>query len=207
MTPKQCDRCGAPHAADRCQAHSKSTGQQCGNAPIRGASTCRMHGSSTPAARAKAAANVAREEAERAVQTLGLPREIDPGRALLEEVWRTAGAVAWLEAKVRELGEHDLVWGMTKQKDGGDDRGTTYEAKPSIWYELWIRERRHLLEVCDKTLRAGVEERQVRLAESFGKQILGLLDGVLGDLGLTPDQQQLARTVVPRHLRAIDGGA
>lgn len=207
MTPTQCDRCHAPHAPDRCQAHSKSTGQQCGNAPIRGAATCRMHGSSTPAARAKAAANVAREEAERAVQTLGLPREIDPGRALLEEVWRTAGAVAWLEAKVRELGEHDLVWGMTKQKDGGDDRGTTYEAKPSIWYELWIRERKHLLEVCDKTLRAGVEKRQVELAERQGQLIAVAIHGILGDLRLSDAQQQLARTVVPRHLRAIDGGA
>lgn len=207
MTPKNCDRCAAPHAPDRCQAHSKATGQQCGNSPIRGASTCRMHGSAAPAARAKAAANVARQEAERAVQTLGLPREIDPGQALLEEVWRTAGAVAWLEARVHELGEDDLVWGMTKQKDGGDDRGTTYEAKPSIWYELWVRERKHLTEVCDKTLRAGVEERTMRLAESFGQQIHGFLDGVFRDLHLSAAQQKLVPTVVPRHLRAIDGGA
>jgi hypothetical protein len=138
--------------------------------------------------------------------TLGLPREIDPGQALLEEVWRTAGAVAWLEAKVHELGEDDLVWGMTKRKDGGDDRGTTYEAKPSIWYELWVRERKHLTEVCDKTLRAGVEERTMRLAESFGQQIHGFLDGVFRDLHLSAAQQKLVPTVVPRHLRAIDGG-
>lgn len=207
MTPTQCDRCGAPHAADRCQAHSKSTGLQCGNAPIRGASTCRMHGSSTPAARAKAAANVAREEAAKALAGFGVLRPVDPAHALLEEVWRSAALVAMYEGIVAALDHADLVWGVVKRKDGGDDRGTTWQAAPNVWLSLLNEERDRLAARCVAALKAGLEERQVQLAEREGELIAVVINGILGDLRLSEAQQQLARTVVPRHLRAIDGGA
>lgn len=43
----------------RCTAHSKQTGEPCKNPPMNGSSTCRMHGSATKAARAKAQERIA----------------------------------------------------------------------------------------------------------------------------------------------------
>ena len=141
------------------------------------------------------------------VATLGLPREVDPATALLEEVCRTAGIVAWLEEKVRALDEDALAWGVTRVKDGGDDRGTTSEAKPNIWYSMLADERKHLVAVCTATLKAGVDERRVRLAEQQGDLLVMVIRGILDDLRLSGAQLKLVPTVVPRHLRAVAGGA
>ena len=43
----------------------------------------------------------------------------------------------------------------------------------------------------------------VELAERVGALMADLLRGVLGDLGLTEEQQELASAAVPRHLRLI----
>jgi hypothetical protein len=55
-------------------------------------------------------------------------------------------------------------------------------------------------------LKAGVEERQVKLAEAQGKLIEGFIRGVLADLHLSPAQAALVPTVVPRRLREIIRG-
>src|SRR5690348_4530669 len=57
-----------------------------------GTGRCKLHGGSTPSHKAAAVVAVA----ARAVATFGLPREVDPRDALLEEVYRSAGAVDWL---------------------------------------------------------------------------------------------------------------
>lgn len=189
----------------RCTAKSKQSGEQCKRFATPGGKTCVMHGSSTRKAKAAAARRLEQEAAVAAVATLGLPREIDPGTALLEEVCRTAGIVAWLDAKVRALDEDSLTWGVTRVKDDGDDRGTTSEAKPNIWYQLLVDERKHLVSVCTATLKAGVDERRVRLAEQQGDLLVAVIEGILGDLRLSSAQQKLVPTVVPRHLRAVAG--
>lgn len=198
---------------------------------MHGQRVCRMHGGKTPGALAKGAARQAEEEARRAVATLGLAVDVSPAEALLEEVRWTAGHVAWLRARVQELedrallirpgeGEdpedigalgktsaHPLVWGQTEysSKTGGEDWGTrtVEKAAPSIWYELYTRERKHLVDVCTAALRAGVEERRVQLAEQQGHLLAQVIRAILHDLGLTTTQQQLVATVVPKHLRAI----
>ncbi|WP_242496474.1 hypothetical protein [Xylanimonas protaetiae] len=195
---------------------SKQSGEQCKRAAIVGGVTCSIHGSGTKAARAAAARRVEEAKAAEVVRTLGLPVDITPTDALLEEVRWTAGHVQWLRAKVQELdesqrdgddGEHQLVWGTTKVKTGGDDFGTTQEAKPSIWYVLYEAERKHLVAVCSAALKAGVEERKVRLAEQQGDLVALVIRRILDALDLTPEQQALVPQVVPAQLRLIAGGA
>lgn len=221
-----CAKCGQPHTTARggpaCTGHISSgdrKGQPCSNPPLTGLDVCRYHGGAARHARAAGTRRKAEQDAARAVQTLGLPLDVSPTEALLEEVRWTAGHVHWLRQRVQELGDrdwdpadvehepHPLVWGTTKTKTGGDDYGTTQEAKPSIWYVLYERERQHLVQVCAAALKAGVEERRVRLAEQQGDLVATAIRRILDALGLTPEQQALVGTVVPRELRLIAGGA
>ncbi|NNN30735.1 hypothetical protein HLK59_10235 [Streptomyces sp. S3(2020)] len=151
--------------------------------------------------------------------TYGVPVETTATQALLDEVQRTAGHVAWLGDRVRELDyevaagenvEHPLVWGVTRRKIGGDDAGITEEAAASVWLKLYQQERAHLVRVAEAAIRAGIEERRIKLAESQGMLIALAIRQILGDLHLTAEQQALVPVVVPRRLRELtapDGGA
>jgi hypothetical protein len=163
--------------------------------PAPGTGRCKLHGGNTPSHRQAGE----RAIAEAAVGTFGLPREVDPRDALLEEVYRTAGAVDWLWTQVRELDPQAVVWGVAERTDDVEKQ----KAAPSIWYELWAKERRHLTEVCRVALQSGVEERKVRLAEAQGALLAGVIQAILGDLDLTAEQQRLVPSVVPRHLRLV----
>jgi hypothetical protein len=98
------------------------------------------------------------------------------------------------------------VWGVTKKKTGGEDFGTTEEAVPNIWLKLYQAERAHLVSVCAQAIKAGIEERRIRLAESQGELVAHAIRAILADLGLSAEQQALVPEVVPRHLRLIASG-
>src|SRR6266702_1094833 len=72
-----------------------------------GIGRCRLHGGNTPSHQRAAQL----EQARRDVATYGLPREVAPDVALLEEVHRSAGHVAYLASRVAELGQDEVVWG------------------------------------------------------------------------------------------------
>ena len=210
--------------AQRCTAKAKSTGVQCARYAIEGASTCRVHGSGSRKAKAAAARRVeeakAAREAEKAVTTLGLSKDVSPSEALLEEVRWTAGHVDWLRDRVRDLEHDELVWGKTKEKSGSLDPDrlpaaeVTESAAPSVWYDLYERERKHLVAVCTAALRAGVEERRVALAESqgalvgqaFGRILDGMYDALIA-AGMASDLRDAwaaaTKLIVPRELRAL----
>ncbi len=189
---------------------------------MHGQRVCKVHGGMAGQNRRAAARRRAEAVAEKAVSTLGLQVDVSPTEALLEEVRWTAGHVQWLRARVQELGvestdldgsgtRHGLVWGTQKvvDKQSGESPGTdTTEASgPSVWYELYARERQHLVTVCTAALKAGVEERRVRLAESQGEAVAGAIRAILAELGLNREQQARVSEVVPRQLRLLAGGA
>lgn len=151
----------------------------------------------------KAGPVVADAKIRAAMATYGLPIETSPAEALLSEVHRTAGHVAWLQAQVAELEEHDLTWGTTQIKTGGQDGGTTEAAEPHVLLRLYQAERTHLVRVCAEAIRCGIEERRVKLAEAQGALVAGVVRAILGDLNLSPEQQALVSEVVPRRLREL----
>lgn len=193
-----------------CGAKNKKA-EPCGLAPVPGATRCGRHGGKAPQVQKKAQERLAEQEAQKimtnAVRTLGLPVDVDPAKALLDEIHWTAGHVAWLRGKVQELEDADLVWGRTQTDKGVGPQGlvdtTTEKAAPNIWYDLYLKEREHLAKVCALALRAGIEERKVKLAESQGLLVADVIRRVLSALGLTPEQQLLVPEVVPRELRAL----
>lgn len=175
-----------------------------------GTGRCKLHGGSTKNHNAHAI----EEQARGLVETYGRKVETTAVEALLDEVQWTAGHVAWLRDRVREIeaiesdpgsGEHPLVWGKTRRKTGGEDWGETEEAAPSIWLRLYRQERTHLVKVCSEAIRAGIEERRVRLAEQQGALVAQVIRAILTDLDLSAEQQARIPEIVPRHLRALAG--
>jgi hypothetical protein len=110
-----------------------------------------------------------------------------PGEALMEMLYLAYGNVSWLQSEI------------AKQKDL-----TSFEARTLV--QLHADERDRVAKVAATALAAGVQERQIRLAEMYGEIIARLISGVLGDLRLTPAQVTHSREVVRRHLLALDSG-
>src|SRR6266446_3090371 len=91
-------------------------GRPCKYAPVLGDNRCVLHYGSSTGRTARHTFKRAKWYTEVKVgvkpsMRMGAPRDIDPGVALLEEIHRSAGHVAWLEDKVRGLEESELVWG------------------------------------------------------------------------------------------------
>ena len=173
-----------------------------------GTGRCKLHGGSTPTHRAAARAEIARQ----AVVTYGLPREVDPSQALLEEVHRTAGHVAWLGARVAELEADVLTWGVAEEIDrplgaeGGGGLETKRKAAPHALVVLYQQERKHLAQVSKAAIDAGVAERVVTMFEQVGSAYVQVLERVLDGLELTAAQRARVPGAVERVLRPIAGG-
>lgn len=174
-----------------------------------------MHGGAAPQSLAAAARRQQEAAAAKAVATFGLRRDVSAEDALLEELQWTAGHVAWLRDRVAELEPEALVWGRTSEasKEATEFPGvdTTREAAPSVWLVIYQRERAHLLAVASAVLKAGVDERRVRLAERQGAQLAehgrAYIAGVITALGL---DERSAGPVMLRlfseMLRGLAGG-
>lgn len=111
--------------------------------------------------------------------SLGLRRDVSPHDALLEEVHRTAGHVAWLGQIVSRLVAEEV------------ERG-------SGWVELYRDEREHLRRVCDSAIRCGVEEYQVRIQERMAQDVAVRIRRVLVDLGVDPEDEHVRQAVRAR---------
>lgn len=197
----------------KCQATSKKRGDQCKNYPVRGLRVCLRHGGGSKKARAAAARNLEQEKLTRVARRLGTPHEnLDPAQALLDLVASKAGEVEWLRHQV-ELLETDgeLWWGETKVvgKDNpefGEQYERTEEARQHVVYTLLHKAQDQLARYAAETLKAGVDERQVKLAEQTGAQFETVLTSLLTAISATPDQMQTAATEIPRILRNLAGG-
>lgn len=71
-----------------------------------------------------------------------------------------------------------------------------------------------LIEALDRNARSarslidvGFQERAMRISERQGELLAGAVRKILDELNLSPAQQSLVGTVVPRVLRSIEGGA
>lgn len=160
---------------------------------------CRLHGGNTES-QTKAAQ---KEMLAESVGTFGLPIEIDAKQALTEELWRTAGHVAWLGNIVETIERDNLVWGMTKQVVGGKDHGKTFAAAPNMWLNLYREERKHLTLVTAAAIKAGIDERRVELEEQKASAISDAFFKTLDALDLTDEQTAKALDLWPRLLESI----
>jgi hypothetical protein len=194
----------APLNPKKCPAQSKQKKQQCGKpagwgTDHVGSGLCRIHGGTSPGGRKQGQ----RIAATKAARTLGLPVEIDPAEALLQEVWRSQGHVIWYGEVVAQLRKSDVGWGITKEKRGGDDWGTTNEAKVNIYVALYNEERKHLARVSAEAIKAGVEQKRLDLETHRAEMVVSMLGSIFDGLELTPEQASKLDELVPKALTGL----
>lgn len=211
-----------------CAATTRS-GKPCSNPPVTGATVCRMHGGSAPqvksAAKHRAAVMEAHAEAERMVARAGV--EADPIEHLMDSLYRVAALadvygrmVAELdEGAQRDMAETDrdtrgeLGYHLLRDEDGHEDgvsvasgdRLLGLDRHGAAQLHPFVVEYHRLLEQRAKLAKlaidAGVQERQVQIAEQVGQTIARVIEGTLADLGV--EQTPEVGRVVRRHLELV----
>ncbi|WP_162989241.1 HGGxSTG domain-containing protein [Glutamicibacter nicotianae] len=194
---------------EKCKAKTRS-GERCGSWPVTGATVCRMHGGSAPQVAANANARAQQQAVSNLLQNLGAPTEIDPGQALLDLIAAKNGEVLWLRAMVQSIEQDKLTWGTADHESGIGQQGPidkiTKKAAVNIWWEMLRKAEDQLAKYASEALRAGIEERRVRIAENQGNLIVGVIRRILDRLQLNNEQRGLISTVVPEEIRAIGRG-
>ena len=180
----------------RCTAHSRS-GAQCKRSAALGSTVCASHGGKAPQVKAAAARRLQEEAAQEAIATYGLPVEVEPHTALLEELHRSGGHVRWLGAVVAALDTEDGRGRLIEK--------TMFGEQPAVWIKLYKDERRHFADVARACVAAGIEERRVKIAEAEALLVADVFRRVYDDpeLGLTAGQRKAAMTATARHLRLV----
>lgn len=211
MTDKQpCPRCGETHTG--CTAHT-SSGRPCKRYPNHGMTVCGSHGGRSPRAIAGREKRQREEQARADAARFAARTDIHPADALLELVHYQAGIVDYWRGRVEQITDEGLEWAVTKHEEGIGPEGpidkTTKEAGPHIAYKLLTEAQDKLAAYASAALKAGVDERKVRLAEGQGALVAQVIRGILAALNLTPEQLELVPRVVPEQLRLLtsEGGA
>lgn len=151
-----------------------------------GFGSCKLHGGNMPNHQ-KAAQ---KHEAAMAVEQYGLPLDIDPFDALLEELARTSGHVNWLRLQVGTLTDEQMTGPVGQE--GPTESGGLHHAKvePSVWIRLYQEERKHLVSVAATCIKAGIEERRIEIAESQGVILARVINRVLSAFNISSEEAQ-----------------
>lgn len=197
----------------RCTAHRRN-GEPCGSWAVKGANVCRMHGGSIPRVKAAAARRLEEEKARRIALKVTGPVEVDPSQALIDLVHSAAGEVAYWRGEVDRIqAEHpqQMTMSLARVEKGQRDRSDVdmkhLEAGVPVAYRMWVDARERLARYATAALKAGVQERQIKLAEDQGMLVARVIRAVLDDLQLTSEQSGRVPEIVPRHLRLLTSNA
>jgi hypothetical protein len=124
-----------------------------------------------------------------------------PKAALLQEVARSVGVVAWLDVRVNNLREDDQGEPLIE--------ATMFGKQPSVWIKLFEKERAHLARVCKYALDTGVQQEYIDWLKDRGQQLGRTFRDLLTDerLGMSDEQMEAAKTVVQELMqKALTSG-
>ncbi len=188
------------HHRWECTGHKKGGVDDCHQIALVSTGRCRLHDG-------RRKATVLAEQLVQHVPTYGTPLKISAERALLGELWNTAGIVKWLGEQVALLEASALTWGTSIKVERwwGEYPGSEQVARagPHALLDLYYRERRHLVHVATSIISAGLAARLVDAAQEQGAASARVVDAILHDLGLSEEQWALVPTVVPRRFREL----
>jgi hypothetical protein len=191
----------------------------------KGVGRCSRHGGKTVSHEKAASVELARIECE----TLGIPIETTPADALMEEVAEASGNVRFYRNLIQALPTHPEPDVYVVGEDGGEGHwergatgvyGPTYhvsgiptgKAEPHVLVQLYNEERKRRREAAEGALKAGVEERRIRIAEADAERIMDAQMKALMAMGLTDRLEEFRATFAanlrdePAHLGAARTG-
>jgi hypothetical protein len=140
-------------------------------------------------------------QARSVLTSMGNPVDVDPVGALIFLVQEAAGNVAFLGARIQDLG-YDLVGPVFSLTRDGEPVQTSEDILAIV--KLYNDERDRLARVSKIALDAGIEERTVRVLEEQATVLVTVIRSVVGNLGLPPEVRQRAMALVSAELRRID---
>ena len=172
-----------------------------------GVGRCRRHGGASPQAQVAGVVELAKREAA----VMGQPLDISPGDALLQCIQIAAGEVQFASEQIARLEAGEAVGPVvTTSRGSSKDRGKfaeIHEGAPAL--HIWIRVRQQamdrLVNYSSVAIKAGLEERRVKIAEQTGQLIASAVRGILEELGVADRPETPG--VVRRHLTLVAGGA
>lgn len=192
-----------------CNAHTKGKGtklcsKQAGwGTDHLGYGRCKLHGGSLPNHRENAKRLIAKE----GVRAFALPLNIDPKDALLEELHRTAGIIAFYEYQINELAPKgtiaDTLTGPVGT-EGPTESGAiqTPKTEAHIWIRLHQEEREHYVKIAKVCIDAGIAEREVRIAEAQAAMIAQGIRALLQALNIPLDDPKV-RSAIRESMSSI----
>jgi hypothetical protein len=152
-----------------------------------GVGRCKFHLGSSKNHRKHAVKLKAEQEVARARNEFGGKIPVEPTEALLSVLHLSAGQLAWL---------HDE---LETQSDKTSFNG-------QVLMRLWNDERDRVARIAKAALDAGVAERQIKLAESYGEMLATVLRAIFYDpeLDLTDGQKSCLPSLLRRHLVVLE---
>lgn len=121
---------------------------------------------------------------------LGMPEVVTPTQAITGVLSLAVGNLAYVNAKVLEIDEAEL-----------------FDSDKYRWVSWQERLMDRVAKYAATAVNMGVAERQVRLAEQQTKLMQRLLEGVMGELELTPEQRRKVGPAIRSQLDVIEGQA
>lgn len=165
-----------------------------------GYGACWLHGGSLPTNELAAA----KQEALDRARSLAAEREMDPLEAMLWCVRLSAGAVDFYRSMIDEI---PLLEDFEQSHEGNEEWFSSVQDRLTLiidgLHKAYGEERDRLAKTAEMCVRAGLQERQVSLAERQGDLLAQILIAVLDDLDLPLDVRRQARQLAAQKLLAI----
>lgn len=191
------------------------TERDCHRWPRPSQEICPAHGGNAPLVRAKGIERARAQQIRAMCDEIGLSRDVDPGEGLMELVREAAGNVEFYRSLIQDMPVHPAVGDAVTTTVDSSLYGPTYhqsgiptgEAKRNILLVMYDDERDRFAKYCDMALKAGVEERRVRLAESDAREFFDGIGEAIKAAELTPEQTEVFRATLIARFRGSSPGS
>lgn len=180
-----------------------------------GVGRCKLHGGASPQAQLSGVVALARRESV----AMGRPLDVHPHEAIIECIRIAAGEVYYASERIAELEPDEVVAPVETQKmrpmkgEYGAELDTpAYEISTDVpALHVWIQVRQkamdRLVQYSAIALKAGVEERRVRIAEGMAEQIADAMKAFATAMGLNPADPSVRAGMRTGLLTLVHGDA
>lgn len=147
--------------------------------------------------------------AAQAVATYGIRSDLPTGEALLEEAQWSHGHAVWLRGVIQMIDPDALTWGVVEETEKGATEFPGVDVKkmaaPSVWLDLYHKERRLHLDQAKTVETLRLEQRRDDQIRRNGEVLKVLLLGLLRRNGVEVSDPAALEAMVVEELEALVG--